>query len=200
MYQEWCTLHDIFLFSLSVSTSQLRTATTWLTYFVYLAISGTKLIGCRLQTHTINGVSHPFLPPGKIMKCFSLVLHILIFLLNLTWSKLQNAANVSHMWRQVFSYARNGTFEIRFDESRSSVCFDLRFRLRSYVCQGHPTTVFCNICWEKQTLPGLFDYFSLRSRRLKVVGERENGRARGRHACLVLARLFFFYLWIATNF
>ena len=31
---------------------------------------------------------------------------------------------------------------------------------------------------------------SLRSRRLEVVGERENGRARGRHACL-LARPFF---------
>ena len=32
---------------------------------------------------------------------------------------------------------------------------------------------------------------SLRSRRLKVVGERENGRARGRHASLLLARPFF---------
>ena len=32
---------------------------------------------------------------------------------------------------------------------------------------------------------------SLRSRRLEVVGERENGRARGRHACLVLSRAFF---------
>ena len=32
---------------------------------------------------------------------------------------------------------------------------------------------------------------SLRSRRLEVVGERENGRARGRHACLLLARPFF---------
>ena len=32
--------------------------------------------------------------------------------------------------------------------------------------------------------------FSLRSRRLEAVGERENGRARGRHVCL-LARLFF---------
>ena len=26
--------------------------------------------------------------------------------------------------------------------------------------------------------------FSLRSRRLEVVGERKNGRARGRHVCL----------------
>ena len=39
--------------------------------------------------------------------------------------------------------------------------------------------------------------FSLRSRRLEVVGERENRRARGRHArvsplgCLLLARQFF---------
>ena len=33
--------------------------------------------------------------------------------------------------------------------------------------------------------------YSLRSRRLEVVGERENGRARGRHACLLLARPFF---------
>ena len=33
---------------------------------------------------------------------------------------------------------------------------------------------------------------SLRSRRLEVVGERENGGARGRHACLLLlARAFF---------
>ena len=32
---------------------------------------------------------------------------------------------------------------------------------------------------------------SLRSRRLEVVGERKNGRARGRHACLLLARPFF---------
>ena len=32
---------------------------------------------------------------------------------------------------------------------------------------------------------------SLRSRRLEVVGERENGRARGRQACLLLARPFF---------
>ena len=32
---------------------------------------------------------------------------------------------------------------------------------------------------------------SLRRRRLEVVGERENGRARGRHACLLLARPFF---------
>ena len=32
---------------------------------------------------------------------------------------------------------------------------------------------------------------SLRSRRLEVAGERENGRARGRHACLLLARPFF---------
>ena len=39
---------------------------------------------------------------------------------------------------------------------------------------------------------------SLRSRRLEVMGERENGRARGRHArgtsplaCLLLARPFF---------
>ena len=114
---------------------------------------------------------------------------------------------------KMFFYARNGTFEIRFDESRSSVYFDLRFRLRSYVCQGHPTTVSCNICWEEQTLPRLFYYFSLRSRRLEVVGKRENGRARGRHACLLLARPFFlvptqfqapatagyYYLWTATN-
>ena len=92
---------------------------------------------------------------------------------------------------KMFFYARNGTFEIRFDESRSSVYFDLRFRLRSYVCQGHPTTVSCNICWEEQTLPRLFYYFSLRCRRLEVVGKRENGRARGRHACLLLARPFF---------
>ena len=34
-------------------------------------------------------------------------------------------------------------------------------------------------------------YLSLRSRRLEVAGERENGRARGRHACLLLARPFF---------
>ena len=34
-------------------------------------------------------------------------------------------------------------------------------------------------------------YRSLRSRRLEVAGERENGRARGRHACLLLARPFF---------
>ena len=32
---------------------------------------------------------------------------------------------------------------------------------------------------------------SLRSRRFEVVGEGENGRARGRHACLLLARPFF---------
>ena len=32
---------------------------------------------------------------------------------------------------------------------------------------------------------------SLRSRRLLELGERENGRARGRHACVLLARLFF---------
>ena len=31
---------------------------------------------------------------------------------------------------------------------------------------------------------------SLRSRRLEVVGERENGRARGRHACLLACVLF----------
>ena len=31
---------------------------------------------------------------------------------------------------------------------------------------------------------------SLRSRRLEVVGERENGRVRGRQACLLLARPF----------
>ena len=31
---------------------------------------------------------------------------------------------------------------------------------------------------------------SLRSRRLEVVGEREKGGARGRHACLLLARAF----------
>ena len=36
-----------------------------------------------------------------------------------------------------------------------------------------------------------FIIFSLRSRRLEVVGERENGRARGRHACLLLARSLF---------
>ena len=34
-------------------------------------------------------------------------------------------------------------------------------------------------------------YVSPRSRRLEVVGERENGRARGRHARLLLARPFF---------
>ena len=33
---------------------------------------------------------------------------------------------------------------------------------------------------------------SLRSRRLEVVGERENGRAQGRRACLLLARVLFF--------
>ena len=33
--------------------------------------------------------------------------------------------------------------------------------------------------------------FSLRSRRVEVVDERENGRARGRLACLLLARPFF---------
>ena len=33
--------------------------------------------------------------------------------------------------------------------------------------------------------------YSLRSRCMKVVGERENGRARGRHTCLLLARPFF---------
>ena len=32
---------------------------------------------------------------------------------------------------------------------------------------------------------------SLRGRHLEVVAERENGRARGRHACLLLARPFF---------
>ena len=34
-------------------------------------------------------------------------------------------------------------------------------------------------------------FTSLRSRRLEVVGERENGRVRGRHARLFLARRFF---------
>ena len=34
-------------------------------------------------------------------------------------------------------------------------------------------------------------YVNPRSRRLEVVGERENGRARGRHARLLLARPFF---------
>ena len=33
--------------------------------------------------------------------------------------------------------------------------------------------------------------FSMRSRRVEVVDERENGRARGRLACLLLARPFF---------
>ena len=41
----------------------------------------------------------------------------------------------------------------------------------------------------KSTL--LWWWISLRSRRLEVAGERENGRARGRHACLLLARPFF---------
>ena len=40
-------------------------------------------------------------------------------------------------------------------------------------------------------MPRLFYYFSLRSRRLEVVGERENGRARVRHACILLACPFF---------
>ena len=31
----------------------------------------------------------------------------------------------------------------------------------------------------------------MRSRRLEVVGEKDNGRARGRLACLLLARPFF---------
>ena len=48
------------------------------------------------------------------------------------------------------------------------------------------------VSWTK-ILKRLFCFiiFSLRSRRLEVVGERENGRARGRHACLLLARSFF---------
>ena len=33
---------------------------------------------------------------------------------------------------------------------------------------------------------------SLRSRRVELVGERKNGRARARHASLPLARLFYF--------
>ena len=37
----------------------------------------------------------------------------------------------------------------------------------------------------------LVTHTSLFSRRLEVVGERENGRAWGRHACLLLARPFF---------
>ena len=37
----------------------------------------------------------------------------------------------------------------------------------------------------------LVTHTSLRSWRLEVVGERENGRARGRHAYLLLARPFF---------
>ena len=32
---------------------------------------------------------------------------------------------------------------------------------------------------------------SLHSRHLEVVGERESGRSRGRHSCLLLARTFF---------
>ena len=36
--------------------------------------------------------------------------------------------------------------------------------------------------------------FSLRSRRLEVAGERENGRARGRHARGTRVNLFFFIL------
>ena len=34
-------------------------------------------------------------------------------------------------------------------------------------------------------------FSSLRSMRLEVLGKRENGRARGRHACLLLAHPFF---------
>ena len=52
--------------------------------------------------------------------------------------------------------------------------------------------------------PRVFFSISLRSRRLEVVGERENGRVRGRHArgegapsplaCLLLAHRFFLVL------
>ena len=40
---------------------------------------------------------------------------------------------------------------------------------------------------------------SLRSRRLEVVGERENGRVRERHACLPLARPFFLVATISKR-
>ena len=40
---------------------------------------------------------------------------------------------------------------------------------------------------------------SLRSRGLEVVGGRENRRARGRHACLLLSRTFFLVATISKR-
>ena len=132
MFQEWCTLHDIFFFSLSVSTSQLRTATTnILCLFASQCNKPNRLP--PIDAH--NNSSQPSIPTSR--------LNHVIFLLNLSWSKVQNAATVSHMWRHDILWREKK--KIRFDESRCSVYFDLRFRLRSYVCQGHPTTVFCKI-------------------------------------------------------
>ena len=39
----------------------------------------------------------------------------------------------------------------------------------------------------------------MRSRRLEVLGEKENGRARGRLACLLLARPFFLVPTVPTT-
>ena len=71
----------------------------------------------------------------------------------------------------------------RFDSMKAGVVYIL-----IYVSGCDRTSVRGT---QQQTLPRLFYYFSLRCRRLEVVGKRENGRARGRHACLLLARPFF---------
>ena len=64
---------------------------------------------------------------------------------------------------------------------------------RGFLSQGTKQTVRKNEVSVKQGLTVLefsVPSSSLRSRRLEVAGERENGRARGRHACLLLARPF----------
>ena len=55
----------------------------------------------------------------------------------------------------------------------------LKFQLSSQTCVWNAVLIY--FCLKS----------SLRIRRLEVVGERENGRARGGHACLLLARRFF---------
>ena len=70
------------------------------------------------------------------------------------------------------------------------------FFLASYDLRKHfKPLVVSNIMQVWPNVSKLFSLWSfppsLRGRRLEVAGERENGRSRGRHACLLLARPFF---------
>ena len=105
-------------------------------------------------------------------------------------TKISRNSSDRFLW--IFAQQKTSTQSIRsVNHFQRKGRLGLKFDLELKLLWRHCKVIFISIASKVKS------YYSLSSRRLEVVGERENGRERGRHArtsllaCLLLARPFF---------